>query len=155
MRESACRAGAEASSAGQARALFDAKRSRMEALMRIGIRSGDAPKIVASIMIKAALASSPKRRDLAGKQASQVRFLRRFLPETVAAKTLREMAGLPAQHLSGLKGSRPVAASPSYRVRRSSRRRWRSSVNRRTAMEAASTTPIMLPPASRNISKIW
>ena len=74
---------------------YDAERSRMEALMRSGIQGGDAPEIVADAVVKAARAAVPKRRYAAGKQARQVGFLRRFLPEAVVDRSLRKFNGLP------------------------------------------------------------
>ena len=75
--------------------LYDSERSRMEALMRSGIQTGDAPEVVAEAVVKAAMANVPKRRYAAGKQARQVRFLRRFLPEAVVDRSLRKFNGLP------------------------------------------------------------
>ena len=76
--------------------LYDAERIRMEGLMRSMIQTGDAPEVVASTVVKAATTTMPKRRYPAGKQASQVRFLRRFLPEAMVDKSLRKFNGLPA-----------------------------------------------------------
>ena len=76
--------------------LYDSERSRMEALMRSGIQTGDAPEVVAAAVVKAALAEVPRRRYAAGKQARQVRFLRRFLPEAIVDRSLRKFNGLPA-----------------------------------------------------------
>ena len=76
--------------------LYDSERSRMEALMRTGIQAGDDPEVVADAVVRAATAAVPKRRYTAGKQARQVRFLRRFLPEAVVDRSLRKFNGLPA-----------------------------------------------------------
>lgn len=76
--------------------LYDSERSRMEALMRRGIESGDAPEVVADAVVKAAMTEVPRRRYTAGKQARQVRFLRRFLPEAIVDRSLRKFNGLPA-----------------------------------------------------------
>jgi len=67
----------------------------MEALMRRGIETGDAPEVVAEAVVKAAMAKVPKRRYTAGKQARQVSLLRRFLPEAVVDRSLRRFNGLP------------------------------------------------------------
>lgn len=75
--------------------VYDLVRPRMEALMRKWVESGDAPDIVASAVVKAATDATPRRRYTAGKQASQVRFLRRFLPESVVDKSLRKINELP------------------------------------------------------------
>jgi short-subunit dehydrogenase len=75
--------------------VYDAERPRMEALMRRLIEAGDAPDIVAETVVKAASVPAPKRRYTAGKQAGQVRFLRRFLPESMVDKSLRKFNELP------------------------------------------------------------
>jgi NAD(P)-dependent dehydrogenase (short-subunit alcohol dehydrogenase family) len=75
--------------------VYDLVRPRMEALMRKWVESGDAPDIVASAVVKAATDATPRRRYTAGKQAGQVRFLRRFLPESVVDKSLRKINELP------------------------------------------------------------
>jgi NAD(P)-dependent dehydrogenase (short-subunit alcohol dehydrogenase family) len=75
--------------------LYGPERTRMEALMRNLIQIGDAPEVVAATVVKAATSALPKRRYTAGKQASQVRFLRRFLPEAMVDKSLRKFNQLP------------------------------------------------------------
>lgn len=77
-------------------AIYDAIRQRQEVLMRKWVETGDAPEVVADTVVKAATAAVPKRRYTAGKQASQVRFLRRFLPETMVDKALRKFNELSA-----------------------------------------------------------
>ena len=74
---------------------YDSERSRMEKLMRRGIEAGDAPEVVADAVVKAAMAEVPRRRYTAGKQARQVRFLRRFMPEALVDRSLRKFNGLP------------------------------------------------------------
>lgn len=71
-------------------------RARSEALMRQWVEAGDAPQIVADAVVKAATAIRPKLRYSAGKQSTQVRSLRRYLPEGLVDKTLRKFNGLPA-----------------------------------------------------------
>lgn len=75
--------------------LYDAERSRMEALMRNWIQTGDAPEVVAATVVKAATTSLPRRRYAAGRQARQVHWLRRFLPESMVDKSLRKFNELP------------------------------------------------------------
>lgn len=75
---------------------YDAARADAEKLMREIVETGDAPEVVADIVVKAANAVSPKRRYTAGKAARQVRFLRRFLPESFVDKSLRKFSRLPA-----------------------------------------------------------
>ncbi|OAI21200.1 oxidoreductase [Methylomonas koyamae] len=76
-------------------AVYDSVRAGMEVLMRNGVNAGDAPDVVADTVLKAATASVPNRRYTAGKQASQVRFLRRFMPEALVDKSLRQFNQLP------------------------------------------------------------
>lgn len=76
--------------------IYDSVRPRMEALMRKWVEGGDAPDIVASAVVKAATDATPRRRYTAGKQAGQVRFLRRFLPESMVDRSLRKFNELPA-----------------------------------------------------------
>ncbi|MDP3331832.1 MAG: oxidoreductase [Methylococcaceae bacterium] len=76
-------------------AAYDSVRAGMEVLMRNGVNAGDAPEVVADTVVKAATTATPRRRYTAGKQASQVRFLRRFLPEAMVDKSLRKLYQLP------------------------------------------------------------
>jgi short-subunit dehydrogenase len=75
--------------------IYDTERPRMEALMRRLVEAGDAPGVVAEAVVKAASVAVPRRRYTAGKQAGQVRFLRRFLPESMVDKSLRKFNELP------------------------------------------------------------
>ena len=75
--------------------IYDSERSRMEALMRNWIQTGDAPEVVAATVVKAATTALPRRRYAAGRQARQVHLLRRFLPESMVDKSLRKFNGLP------------------------------------------------------------
>jgi NAD(P)-dependent dehydrogenase (short-subunit alcohol dehydrogenase family) len=70
-------------------------RSGMEVLMRKGLEAGDAPEVVAETVVKAATDAVPRRRYTAGKVARQVRFMRRFLPESVVDKNVRKYNNLP------------------------------------------------------------
>ncbi|ENN84329.1 putative oxidoreductase [Rhizobium freirei PRF 81] len=74
---------------------YDMARADAEKLMREVVEAGDAPELVAGIVVKAANATSPKRRYTAGKAAAQVRFLRRFLPESFVDRSLRKFSRLP------------------------------------------------------------
>jgi short-subunit dehydrogenase len=76
--------------------IYDTIRTDAEKLMREIVETGDAPEIVADMLVKAANAASPKRRYTAGKMAGQVRFIRRFLPESFVDKNLRKFNRLPA-----------------------------------------------------------
>jgi short-subunit dehydrogenase len=75
--------------------IYDVVRTRMAALMRKMIETGDAPDVVADMVVKAATAAAPSLRYTAGKQAGQVRFLRRFLPESMVDKSIRKFNELP------------------------------------------------------------
>ena len=75
--------------------VYDSVRTRMEALMRKWVEAGDAPDVVANTVVKAATETVPRRRYTAGKQAGQVRLLRRFLPELMVDKSLRKFNQLP------------------------------------------------------------
>ncbi|HHW4679622.1 MAG TPA: oxidoreductase [Xylella sp.] len=75
---------------------YEVERSRMEAVMRKMVHMGDSPAVVATTVVEAALATKPKRRYAAGQQASQVRALRRFFPDSLFDRSLRKINGLPA-----------------------------------------------------------
>ncbi|MCX8281966.1 oxidoreductase [Phyllobacterium sp. 0TCS1.6C] len=75
-------------------AVYDAVRAAAEQRMRDVIEEGEAPEIVAATVVRAANAASPKRRYTAGKVARQVRFMRRFLPESFVDKNLRKFSKL-------------------------------------------------------------
>ncbi len=77
-------------------AVYDSVRADMEVLMRQGVSAGDAPEVVANVVLKAATAEVPKRRYTAGKLSTQVSFLRRFLPESIVDKNFRKFNKLPA-----------------------------------------------------------
>jgi short-subunit dehydrogenase len=70
-------------------------RARMEMQLRNGVETGDDPKVVADTVVKAATAAVPRRRYTAGRLARQVRFLRRFVPESAFDKSLRKHNNLP------------------------------------------------------------
>lgn len=76
--------------------VYDTARADAEKLMRKIVDAGDTPDVVADIVVKAANAALPRRRYTAGKTARQVRFLRRFLPESFVDKNLRKFNRLPA-----------------------------------------------------------
>jgi short-subunit dehydrogenase len=77
-------------------AVYATVRTDAEKLMREIVAKGDAPEVVAEAVVRAANAASPKRRYTAGKAAGQVRFMRRFLPESFVDKALRTFNGLSA-----------------------------------------------------------
>lgn len=71
-------------------AVYEGVRAGAEKLMRELVAKGDAPEVVATAIVRAANAASPKRRYTAGKAAGQVRVIRRFLPESFVDKSLRK-----------------------------------------------------------------
>lgn len=75
--------------------IYESERTRSETLMRKWVEEGDAPEIVADAVVKAATVKKPKLRYSAGKQSSQVRALRRFLPERMVDGILRKFNGFP------------------------------------------------------------
>jgi short-subunit dehydrogenase len=75
--------------------VYESERSRMGALMRNWVQTGDDPQVVAAAILQAANAAEPKRRYPAGKQARQVSLLRRFLPESMVDRALRKFNGMP------------------------------------------------------------
>ncbi|HSI46395.1 MAG TPA: oxidoreductase [Methylophilus sp.] len=77
-------------------AIYEAERTRSEALMRKWMETGDAPQVVADTVVTAATARHPKLRYSAGKQSRQVRALRRFLPERLVDSILRKVNEFPA-----------------------------------------------------------
>jgi NAD(P)-dependent dehydrogenase (short-subunit alcohol dehydrogenase family) len=81
-------------------ATYEADRSRVERLIRNLITGGDAPQVVAKTILEAATAEKPKLRYPAGKQARQLRSLRRLLPESVFDKVVRRANELPAKAVS-------------------------------------------------------
>jgi short-subunit dehydrogenase len=76
--------------------VYDSERTRSEALMRKWVEAGDAPQVVADMVVKAATAKKPKLRYSAGKQSRQVRSLRRYLPERLVDSILRKVNEFPA-----------------------------------------------------------
>jgi short-subunit dehydrogenase len=76
--------------------IYDTVRADAEKLMREIVETGDAPEVVANMVLKAANAAAPRRRYTVGKVARQVRFMRRFLPEAFVDKNLRKFNRLAA-----------------------------------------------------------
>ena len=76
--------------------VYETVRAGAEKLMREIVEDGDAPEVVADTVLKAANAALPRRRYTAGKAAGRVRCMRRFLPESVVDKGLRQFNRLPA-----------------------------------------------------------
>lgn len=75
--------------------IYDRIRADAEKFMREIVEKGDAPEVVAEAVVRAANTPAPRRRYTAGKAAAQVRFIRRFLPESFVDKSLRKFNRLP------------------------------------------------------------
>ena len=71
-------------------------RSNAEAVFRDAMKDADAPELVASAVVKASTAATPRPRYTAGRMARQVSLLRRFVPESAFDKSLRKQMRLPA-----------------------------------------------------------
>jgi len=76
--------------------VYQSARSNAEAAFRDAMTNGDAPELVASAVVKASTAVTPRRRYTAGWTARQVSRLRRFVPESAFDRSLRKQMGLPA-----------------------------------------------------------
>jgi short-subunit dehydrogenase len=75
---------------------YKSARSNAEAVMRDVMKKADSPELVASAVLKAATAASPRPRYTAGGFARQVSLLRRFVPQSAFDKSLRKQLRLPA-----------------------------------------------------------
>lgn len=76
-------------------ALYEPARAGMIAVMQRAMATGDAPDMVAEVILKAATAASPRLRYTAGKMARQVSLLRRFVPAAAFDRGVRKQNGLP------------------------------------------------------------
>lgn len=81
--------------ADQPISVYDEMRANTEALLQKGINAGDAPEIVANVVLQAATKDAPKLRYTAGKSAGFLRFIRRFFPESFVDKSIRKFNKLP------------------------------------------------------------
>jgi short-subunit dehydrogenase len=77
-------------------AFYDARREAAQAYAQKNVEGGDSPETVAEMIVHAATEREPKARYTAGKLAGQARLLRRFVPESAFAKSLRKQNNLPA-----------------------------------------------------------
>ena len=75
---------------------YTSARAEATTATRNAMKIADGPEVVASRLIEAATAVSPRRRYACGKMARQVSLLRRFVPESMFDKSLRKQLGLPA-----------------------------------------------------------
>ena len=76
--------------------IYATERARSETLMRKWVEAGDAPQVVAEMVVRAATAIQPRLRYAAGNQARQVSLLRRYMPEWFVDRILRRFNEFPA-----------------------------------------------------------
>ncbi len=76
--------------------LYQSARTNAEGVMREAMKVADSPALVASAVVKASTAATPRRRYTAGRMARQVSLLRRFVPESAFDRSLRKQMRLPA-----------------------------------------------------------
>lgn len=65
-------------------------RKALTKLMKVGLATGDDPKVVAEVVLKAANARQPKLRYPAGKMAGRLSVLRRFAPAALMDMAIRK-----------------------------------------------------------------
>jgi short-subunit dehydrogenase len=76
--------------------IYRAARTNAEGVMRDAMKVADSPELVASAVVRAATAATPRPRYTAGRTARQVSLLRRFVPASAFDKSLRKQMRLPA-----------------------------------------------------------
>jgi short-subunit dehydrogenase len=65
-------------------------RKALSKILKVAVASGDDPKVVADVVLKAANAKNPKLRYTAGKLACRLSFLRRFAPTGLVDSGIRK-----------------------------------------------------------------
>lgn len=75
---------------------YTVARKALGKILKAAVESGDDPKVVAKVVLKAADAEHPKIRYTAGKLACQMSFLRRFAPAALFDKGVRKEMKLDA-----------------------------------------------------------
>lgn len=76
--------------------VYRSARTNAEGVLREGMKTADAPELVADAVVKAATDTRPRRRYAIGRAARQVSLLRRFAPESAFDRGLRKQMRLPA-----------------------------------------------------------
>jgi NAD(P)-dependent dehydrogenase (short-subunit alcohol dehydrogenase family) len=71
-------------------------RANAEAVLRTEIAKADPPEVVAKTVVTAATAATPQLRYTAGRDATTVSLLRRFVPTSAFDKSLRKRMQMPA-----------------------------------------------------------
>ena len=69
---------------------YNIARKALSKITKVAIAAGDDPKVVASVVLKAANAKTPKARYAAGKLASRLSLLRRFAPAALVDMGVRK-----------------------------------------------------------------
>lgn len=69
---------------------YNIARRALSKITKVAIAAGDDPKVVASVVLKAANAKTPKARYAAGKLASRLSLLRRFAPAALVDMGVRK-----------------------------------------------------------------
>ncbi len=69
---------------------YNIARKALSKITKVAIAAGDDPKVVASVILKAANAKNPKARYAAGKLANRLSFLRRFAPAALVDMGVRK-----------------------------------------------------------------
>jgi NAD(P)-dependent dehydrogenase (short-subunit alcohol dehydrogenase family) len=71
-------------------------RANAEAVLRTEVAKADPPEVVAGTVVAAATAAKPPLRYTAGRDATTVSLLRRFVPASAFDKSLRKRMQMPA-----------------------------------------------------------
>jgi NAD(P)-dependent dehydrogenase (short-subunit alcohol dehydrogenase family) len=71
-------------------------RANAEAVLRTEVAKADPPEVVAKTVVTAATAATPQLRYTAGRDATTVSLLRRFVPTSAFDKSLRKRMQMPA-----------------------------------------------------------
>jgi NAD(P)-dependent dehydrogenase (short-subunit alcohol dehydrogenase family) len=75
---------------------YAAGRTNAEAVLRNEVAKADPPEVVAATVVTAATAAKPQLRYAAGRDATTVSLLRRFVPASAFDKSLRKRMQMPA-----------------------------------------------------------
>jgi hypothetical protein len=81
---------------GTTLAIYANERRVAEEIVAESLASGDAPSVVAAAILRAATDARPKLRYPAGRQAGQLRALRRIVPARAFDKQIHKFNRLPA-----------------------------------------------------------
>jgi NAD(P)-dependent dehydrogenase (short-subunit alcohol dehydrogenase family) len=76
--------------------LYGSRRAAFQELVRAAVAGGDAPSVVAKVIVEAATTKKPRPRYTAGSVAHRVALLRRFAPSSAFDRQIRRINRLPA-----------------------------------------------------------